>query len=198
MKNHLKAIRMIIQSSKCAEKALSFTAWTDNYMTPKFSHKNAPEMIYGGIDWLVTTFAVVAGSVWAGFSFTVVVILGISNLAADGLSMGIGAYLSDRTRKSSPKEAIMAGWYTFISFAIIWIAPLLPYFYRLFFEASSGRLFMVSCWFTFFAFCGIGYGKWVMTGESRWHGVAETVILWLVAALVAYSLGDLLEAYILS
>lgn len=163
----------------------------------KLTHKNAPEMIYGGIDGLVTTFAVVAGSIWAWFSYQIVVILGIANLVADGLSMGIGAYLSDRTRSSEPKEAIMAGWYTFLSFAIVWLAPLLPYFYRVFFETAPNRLFMVSCWMTFFAFCWIGFAKWLMTGQSRWHSVAETVVLWLVAALVAYSLGDLLESYIL-
>ena len=53
-----------------------------------------PEMVYGSIDGIVTTFAVVAGAAGAGLSIQVVLILGIANLVADGLSMSIGSFLS--------------------------------------------------------------------------------------------------------
>jgi len=56
-----------------------------------------PEMVYGSIDGIVTTFAVVAGASGAGFSIKVVLILGISNLVADGLSMSIGSFLSKKS-----------------------------------------------------------------------------------------------------
>ncbi|MBX2961050.1 MAG: VIT1/CCC1 transporter family protein [Cyclobacteriaceae bacterium] len=59
--------------------------------------KYLPEMVYGSIDGIVTTFAVVAGSAGAGLSIEVVLILGIANLVADGLSMSIGAFLSKRS-----------------------------------------------------------------------------------------------------
>lgn len=55
-----------------------------------------PEFIYGGIDGCVTTFAVVSGATGAGFSTNVVVILGLANLLADGLSMSVGSYLSSK------------------------------------------------------------------------------------------------------
>jgi len=59
------------------------------------------EFVYGGIDGLVTTFAVVAGSAGAELSNTIVLILGFANLLADGFSMSIGAYLSARSEKEN-------------------------------------------------------------------------------------------------
>lgn len=56
-----------------------------------------PEMVYGSIDGIVTTFAVVAGASGAGLSIKVILILGISNLVADGLSMSIGSFLSKKS-----------------------------------------------------------------------------------------------------
>lgn len=57
------------------------------------------ELVYGGIDGSVTTFAVVAGATGAGLSSEVVIILGFANLFADGFSMSVGAYLSSKSGK---------------------------------------------------------------------------------------------------
>lgn len=57
------------------------------------------EIVYGGIDGIVTTFAIVAGSVGAGLSSAIILILGFANLVADGFSMGVGAYLSSKSEK---------------------------------------------------------------------------------------------------
>ena len=56
----------------------------------------APDFVYGGIDGAITTFAVVAGVEGASLSVSVVLILGFANLFADGFSMSVGKYLSDR------------------------------------------------------------------------------------------------------
>jgi vacuolar iron transporter family protein len=48
--------------------------------------------ILGGIDGCVTTFAVVAGAVGAGFSSVVIIVLGIANLLADGFSIAASNY----------------------------------------------------------------------------------------------------------
>lgn len=55
------------------------------------------EFVYGGIDGSVTTFAVVAGSTGANFDVTIIIILGLANLLADGISMSVGSYLSHKT-----------------------------------------------------------------------------------------------------
>lgn len=63
------------------------------------------EIVYGGIDGIITTFAVVAGftgvaSLEGGvitIPIVAVLIFGLANLLADGFSMGIGEFLSARS-----------------------------------------------------------------------------------------------------
>lgn len=55
------------------------------------------DFVFGGIDGVVTTFAVVAGVAGAQLSMAVVLILGLANLLADGFAMGIGNFLSIRS-----------------------------------------------------------------------------------------------------
>jgi len=50
------------------------------------------DWIYGGIDGVVTTFAVVASVVGAELPSKVVLILGVANLVADGFAMAAGNY----------------------------------------------------------------------------------------------------------
>ncbi len=59
------------------------------------------EFVYGGIDGSVTTFAVVAGSVGAGLSSAIILILGFANLLADGFAMSVGAYLSTKSERDN-------------------------------------------------------------------------------------------------
>lgn len=56
-----------------------------------------PDFVYGGIDGAITTFAVVAGVVGANLSTPTILILGFANLLADGFSMAVGKFLSDRS-----------------------------------------------------------------------------------------------------
>jgi len=53
--------------------------------------------VLGATDGIITTFAVVAGVAGGNLSATVVLVLGFANLVADGLSMGISNYLSERS-----------------------------------------------------------------------------------------------------
>ena len=50
------------------------------------------DWIYGGIDGTITTFAIVAGVVGADMPGTVVLVLGLANLVADGFAMGAGNF----------------------------------------------------------------------------------------------------------
>ncbi|MCR4327654.1 MAG: VIT1/CCC1 transporter family protein [Nanoarchaeota archaeon] len=54
--------------------------------------------VYGGLDGIITTFAIVAGVVGAGLSSSVILILGFANLIADGISMAVGDYLSTKSQ----------------------------------------------------------------------------------------------------
>ncbi len=62
-------------------------------------HSYLADAVLGGIDGCVTTLAVVAGVVGAGFAPVVAVVLGIANLLADGFSMAVSNYQSARTRE---------------------------------------------------------------------------------------------------
>lgn len=65
------------------------------------------EIIYGGIDGIVTTFAVVAGFAGAALSsdqttqlsFMIVLLFGLANLFGDAASMALGNFLSVRSEK---------------------------------------------------------------------------------------------------
>ncbi len=57
------------------------------------------DMVYGGLDGIVTTFAVVSGVAGADLGANVVLILGLANLFADGFSMATGAYLSTKSER---------------------------------------------------------------------------------------------------
>ncbi len=52
--------------------------------------------VYGGLDGIITTFAVVAGVAGADLTAGIVLILGFANLFADGISMAVGDFLSTR------------------------------------------------------------------------------------------------------
>jgi DNA damage-binding protein 1 len=53
-------------------------------------------VIFGGLDGILTSFAIVAGSAGGNLPTPVVLILGFSNIFADALSMGVGEFLSSK------------------------------------------------------------------------------------------------------
>ncbi len=57
------------------------------------------DWVYGGIDGAITTFAIVAGAVGAGFSDRVALILGIANVVADGFSMAAANYSGTKAER---------------------------------------------------------------------------------------------------
>lgn len=69
-----------------------------------FFSENLKDIVYGGTDGIVTTFTVVAGFTGASLgnsghielSIIMVLLFGLTNLFADGASMGLGNYISLR------------------------------------------------------------------------------------------------------
>lgn len=62
-------------------------------------HDYIADAVLGAIDGCVTTFAVVAGATGGALSPHVVVILGLSNLVADGFSMAVSNYHGTRSEQ---------------------------------------------------------------------------------------------------
>lgn len=60
----------------------------------KSSAKYIKNIIYGGIDGIITTFSIIAACFGANLSIKYVISMGVANLIADGFSMGFGDYIS--------------------------------------------------------------------------------------------------------
>jgi len=57
------------------------------------------DLVFGGLDGIITTFAVVSGVAGAQLASKVILILGLANLFADGFSMATGSFLSTRSEQ---------------------------------------------------------------------------------------------------
>ncbi len=166
------------------------------------------EFVYGGIDGAVTTFAVVAGATGARFNTTVLLVLGFSNLIADGFSMGVGSYLSTKSEQqlmqkrgqsiADEPSPVINGATTYASFILVGLVPLLSYTADKLLGLDSQNLFLVACVLTGLAFVGIGLLKSRVAKTSAVRGIAETLVLGAIAAGLAYVLGDILERLITS
>lgn len=64
------------------------------------------DIVYGANDGIVTTFAIVSGVNGAELSASVVVVLGLANVLADGLSMGLGNFLSSRSKRDNYRRIL--------------------------------------------------------------------------------------------
>ncbi|MDO8480764.1 MAG: VIT1/CCC1 transporter family protein, partial [Nanoarchaeota archaeon] len=62
--------------------------------------KYVKPLVYGGLDGIITTFAVVAGVAGANLEPTIILILGFANLLGDGISMSVGNFLSNRAEQA--------------------------------------------------------------------------------------------------
>ncbi|HWQ46238.1 MAG TPA: VIT1/CCC1 transporter family protein [Longilinea sp.] len=56
-------------------------------------------IVYGGLDGIITTFAVVSGVAGANLDTSIILIMGLANLFGDGFSMATGAFLSAKSDK---------------------------------------------------------------------------------------------------
>ena len=153
------------------------------------------ELIYGANDGIITTFAVVAGVSGGGLPLRAVLIVGAANLFADGLSMGVGNYLSIRAHESVletqalPQEEafpLRHGLATFLAFVAAGAVPLTPY-------VVSGlpmSRFAVSIALTLAALFTIGAARAMISRVRWWRAGLEMMALGAVVAVVAYGSGS--------
>ncbi|MBC5993310.1 VIT1/CCC1 transporter family protein [Pontibacter cellulosilyticus] len=94
-----------------------------------------------------------------------------------------------KDRKSPYQTAGM----TFFSFLLIGFIPLAAYVYALVFETSKQNLFIYACVLTGLAFCIIGVLKSMVNQKNAIRGIAETLFLGGIAAVLAYFAGAVLE-----
>ena len=144
-------------------------------------------------DGILTTFAIVAGVSGGELSSRAVLIVGVANLLADGLSMGVGNYLSIRARESAleaqdlpEEEAYPArhGMATFLAFAIAGAIPLAPYL-----VPGVDHRFLLSALLALAAQFTVGALRSLVTATRWWQSGLEMLILGVLVAAVAYGAG---------
>ncbi|MBI2310134.1 VIT1/CCC1 transporter family protein [Candidatus Collierbacteria bacterium] len=64
------------------------------------------DVVFSANDGLITTFAVAAGAAGAGMGSSVVIILGLANMLADGLAMALGSYLGSKSQADFEKNSL--------------------------------------------------------------------------------------------
>ncbi len=161
------------------------------------------EFVYGGMDGVVTTYAVVAGATGANFGSNVILVLGFANLLADGFSMSVGAYLSTKSEYEIQKKrgqkmayqssAVLKGVATYIAFILIGMVPMAVYALQAMLDIVIARPFLTTSLLTAAAFVGIGVLKSRVSSAPMARSIAETLVLGTVAASFAFAVGNILE-----
>lgn len=155
------------------------------------------DSVFAANDGVVTTFAIMAGAEGASLTPEVVVILGMVNLFADGISMASGNYLAIKSemefeeaegqKELSKESPIKHGIVTLVTFSLVGFLPLIPYIlgvpYRFYFS-------MVIVVLTLF---GIGSSKGTITQKGIVKSGLEMLFVGGLAALAAFFVGSLVR-----
>ncbi|MBI4564198.1 MAG: VIT1/CCC1 transporter family protein [Planctomycetes bacterium] len=156
------------------------------------------DLVYGANDGLVTTFTVVSGVTGARLAPSILVILGLVNLLADGFSMGASNFLAIRSSSGAEgvdrgfREPLMHGIATFLSFVLIGTIPLLAYLI----PGATTHPFLVSSGLTAGALFGVGALRSLVVRDPWMKCGLEMLGVGSVAAAVAYGVGRALAPLI--
>lgn len=162
-------------------------------------------LVLGANDGIITTFAVVAGVVGADLPVRVILILGVANMIADGISMSVGDYLGESSaaqyQKSQTGEDHEVLWKssaaTFVAFALAGTLPLLPYIVEfLGAPIPQSWQFTSSIVSTGLALFLVGSLRTVVIKGSWWRSGFEMLGIGAIAAAAAYGLGAYIETLV--
>jgi VIT1/CCC1 family predicted Fe2+/Mn2+ transporter len=159
------------------------------------------DLVYGASDGLVTTFAVVSGVAGGSLSHTAVLVVGVANLAADGISMGVGNFLAirahERAREADnlPEEEAYPfkhGFATFGAFVTAGSVPLLPYLAT----PLAADALAWSVTLTLTTMFAVGAVRGFATRDSWWLAGLESLVLGSLVAAAAYVAGALVAGLV--
>jgi len=157
------------------------------------------DLVYGANDGIITTFAVVSGVAGGQLSQLAVLVVGAANLAADGVSMGVGNFLAiradERAREADglpelERHPWKHGLATLIAFIVAGAVPLVPYLV----PVPSAQQLVVSTVLTFTTLFVFGAFRALVTRDRWWQTGLETLSLGAVVAGAAYGAGRLVAA----
>jgi vacuolar iron transporter family protein len=154
------------------------------------------DMVYGALDGVITTLAVVTGAAGAHLEWRIGVILGLANLVADGLSMGASNYLAlkselEQARRSVAEEAPWRhGLATAASFAVAGSLPLAAYPLSL---AFALPVLPVAAVLAAVGLIAAGAVRAPFVRKPVWISAGEMFLVGLAAAATAYGVGAATE-----
>ena len=141
------------------------------------------EIVYGGVDGLITTFAIIAGSVGANFSNKVIIVLGIASIIVDGFSMGISSFLAEKI-KDQRKHPLIVGISTFLAFIFIGCLPLIPFIFEINYAFIISTIILLIILFI------LGYLK----GDIK--NAAETVLVGGIGVFISYYVASFIKKFV--
>lgn len=157
------------------------------------------DVVYGALDGVITTLAVVSGTAGALLEPRIGLILGLANLAADGVSMGASNYFalkSELVQLGIPlakEQPWRHGLATTAAFAGAGAVPLLAYFIP---RPDSVSVLQAALVLSVLTLAGAGALRAGFVGQSRLRSAAEMVGIGAVACAVAYAIGAVAERFV--
>ncbi len=150
------------------------------------------DMVFGALDGIITTLAVISGATGAALEPRVGLILGAANLVADGLSMGASNYLGLKSELEQTGNSIRLerpwrhGAATTGAFMVAGAAPLLAFAVP---RVAGVSVFQTAALFAAIALIVAGGLRAGFVGKNVVRSAAEMVAVGVLASLGAYTVG---------
>lgn len=150
------------------------------------------DFIFAADDGLVTTFAIISGTVGAGLGAKAAIALGLANVLADGFSLGTGIYMGIKSEidasvggdvKRIEGSPFVHSLVSFFSFAFFGLLMTIPFILKLDSAYSYSVVGFV------FALLVIGIVKAFFTNKNIIKSAVEMLLIGGLSSLVAFLVG---------
>ena len=152
------------------------------------------DVVYGALDGVITTMAVLAGAEGASLSMRVGLILGMANLLGDGISMCASNYLGLRSEIEQAGGSVEAeapwrhGLATLAAFVVVGSVPLGAFVIA---AVTGARVFPIAAALAAFALAGAGAVRAAFVGKTAARSALEMLSIGALAGGAAYVVGRL-------
>lgn len=154
------------------------------------------DIVYGALDGVITTLAVISGVSGAGLDPRIGLILGLANLFGDGFSMGASNYLGIKSElaQNGIADNVEMPWRhglaTMAAFVVFGAVPLIAYFAP---SSTGGAMFPTAVALAALALVGLGILRAGYVRKPAWRSTVEVLGIALVAGTAAYAVGALTD-----
>ena len=156
------------------------------------------DMVYGALDGVITTMAILSGSQGAALSARIGLILGLANLIGDGISMGASNYLGLRSEIEQAGGSVAAeapwrhGLATVAAFVLVGSFPLAGYVVA---PLTGVAVFPLAIGFSAVALLVAGIVRAAFVGKTAWRSAIEMLAVGALAGGAAYVVGHVAASF---